>query len=112
MLWRSVSDKIKFVTCPTQDLRSSLEQSKIFNKSKLFYLPDAIIRIKDLKREKNFNISNDLPKNKKIILSVGRLTNQKNHTYLIKEFSKFLRTNDQFILLIIGGGEKKDGYSN
>ena len=49
-----VSDKIKIITCPTQDLKLNLDQLKIFNKEKLFYLPDAIISIKDLKKEKIF----------------------------------------------------------
>ena len=107
ILWRSVSDKIKFITCPTKDLKLNMEESEIFERRKLFYLPDAIMKIKDLKKEKNFLIPHELPKNKKIILSVGRLTKQKNHFYLIKEFSKFLKKNDQFILLIVGKGEKK-----
>ena len=112
ILWKFVADKIKIITCPTQDLKISLDQLKIFNKEKLFYLPDAIISIKDLKREKNFSIPNEIPKDKKIILSVGRLTHQKNHSYLIDEFSKFLQKNDQFVLLILGDGEKKSDLLN
>ena len=107
MFWKSISGKIKFITCPTLDLKIKIEQIKIFDKKKLFFLPDAIIKTKDLKRDKNFNINQDIPKNKKIILSAGRLTNQKNHTYLISEFAKFSKKNDQFILLILGDGEKK-----
>ena len=65
------------------------------------------MKIKDLKRDKNFIINENIPKNKKMILSAGRLTHQKNHTYLISEFAKFSQKNDQFILLILGDGEKK-----
>ena len=54
----------------------------------------------------------DIPKNKKIILSAGRLTKQKNFSYLINEFSEFSKTNDQFVLLILGDGEKKKNYRN
>ena len=89
IFWKSVSNKIKFVTCPTLDLKIKIEQLKIFDNKKLFFLPDAIIKTKDLKRDKNFTINDNIPKNKKIILSAGRLTNQKNHTYLITEFAKF-----------------------
>ena len=112
ILWKLAADKIKIITCPTQDLKISLDQLKIFNKEKLFYLPDAIISIEDLKREKNFSIPSEIPKDKKIILSVGRLTNQKNHSYLIDEFSNFLQKNDQFVLLILGNGEKKSDLLN
>ena len=108
IFWKSVSNKIKFVTCPTLDLKIKIEQLKIFDNKKLFFLPDAIIKTKDLKRDKNFTINDNIPKNKKIILSAGRLTNQKNHTYLITEFAKFSKKNDQFILLILGDGEKKN----
>ena len=66
------------------------------------------MKIKDLKRDKNFIINENIPKNKKLILSAGRLTHQKNHTYLISEFAKFSQKNDQFILLILGDGEKKN----
>ena len=108
IFWKSISNKIKFVTCPTLDLKTKIEEIKIFDKKKLFFLPDAIMKIKDLKRDKNFIINENIPKNKKIILSAGRLTYQKNHTYLISEFAKFSQKNDQFILLILGDGEKKN----
>ncbi len=108
IFWKSISNKIKFVTCPTLDLKTKIEKIKIFDNKKLFFLPDAIIKTKDLKRDKNFIINENIPKNKKIILSAGRLTYQKNHTYLISEFAKFCKNNDQFILLILGDGEKKN----
>ena len=108
IFWKSISNKIKFVTCPTLDLKTKIEKIKIFDKKKLFFLPDAIIKTKDLERDKNFIINENIPKNKKIILSAGRLTYQKNHTYLISEFAKFSQKNDQFILLILGDGEKKN----
>ena len=44
---------------------------------------------------------------KSIIISAGRLTKQKNFSYLIKEFKKFSETNDDFILIILGDGEEK-----
>ena len=108
IFWKSISNKIKFVTCPTLDLKTKIEEIKIFDKKKLFFLPDAIMKIKDLKRDKNFIINENIPRNKKMILSAGRLTHQKNHTYLISEFAKFSQKNDQFILLILGDGEKKN----
>ena len=107
ILWKSISHKIKFITCPTLDLKTELEEFKIFDNDKLFFLPDAIVSTKNLKKKRNFIINDNIPKNKKIVLSAGRLTNQKNHTYLISEFSKFSKKNDQFILLILGDGEKK-----
>ena len=46
-----------------------------------------------------------------MILSVGRLTRQKNFSYLINEFSNFLEINNDFVLLIIGEGEEKKKLS-
>ena len=112
ILWKSISHKIKFITCPTLDLKTELEEFKIFDNDKLFFLPDAIVSTKNLKKKRNFIINDNIPKNKKIVLSAGRLTNQKNHTYLISEFSKFSKKNDQFILLILGDGEKKNELVN
>ena len=48
----------------------------------------------------------EIAKNKKIIYAAGRLTKQKNFSYLINEFSDFNLQNDDFILYILGDGEE------
>ena len=96
---------MKIVTCPTLDLKRDLENLNLFKQDNLHYLPDAIIKIDNLR--KNIPDNFDLIKNKRIILSAGRLTKQKNFSYLINEFSDFLKVNDNFILLILGEGEEK-----
>ena len=69
-------------------------------------------------RIENFKASKDLPNglsladNKRIILSAGRLTRQKNFSYLIEEFSEFLKFNNDFVLIILGEGEEKKNLSN
>lgn len=108
MFWKLVSDKITHITCPTYDLKKNLEILNIFDTKKIYFLPDAIARIKEFKREINFSLDQNIPLDKKIILSAGRLTNQKNHLYLINEFFEFSKFNDQFILIILGDGEKKN----
>ena len=45
---------------------------------------------------------------KKSILSVGRLTKQKNFSYLIEEFKKFNEINKDYKLYIIGEGEERE----
>ncbi len=109
--WRISSKKLKIITCPTLDLKKDLENLNLFKSNDLYYLPDAIIRIKDLKKKKGFPINFDLLKNKRIILSVGRLTRQKNFSYLINEFCNFLKFNNDFVLLILGEGEEKKKLS-
>ena len=105
--WNSVSKKLKFVTCPTLDLKKNLENLNLFDSSNLHYLPDAIIKIKNLKKKPKLPIDFNLSKNKKVVLSVGRLTKQKNFSYLIEEFSDFLKVNNDFVMFILGEGEDK-----
>ena len=45
-------------------------------------------------------------------LSVGRLTKQKNYSFLISEFHKHIEKNKKDILLIIGEGEEKQRLQN
>jgi len=106
LFWKASSKKLKIITCPTLDLKRDLENLNLFKQDNLHYLPDAIIKIDNL-RKKNIPDNFNLIKNKRIILSAGRLTKQKNFSYLINEFSDFLKVNDNFILLILGEGEEK-----
>ena len=109
LFWSKLADKIKMITCPTIDLRSKLISSNIFYKEKLEFLPDAIINSKKIiisRKNSKLDIEND--NKKKIILSVGRLTKQKNFSYLIDEFEKFAQENDKYILYLIGEGEQRN----
>ena len=105
--WKLSSNKIKIITCPTLELKKDLENQNIFKQDNLYYLPDAIISIKDLTKKNNIPEFFNSFKDKRIILSAGRLTRQKNFSYLINEFSDFLKNNSEFILIILGEGEDK-----
>ena len=110
-LWKSSSKKLFKITCPTKDLLSYLKYENIFKNDKIHYLQDAIINIKDYIRMTNTNDQNFLNKVEKynnFFLAVGRLTKQKNYSYLISEFNNYLKTNKEAILLIIGEGEDKN----
>ena len=50
---KSILNKIK-LAYPTSDLKKTLEKYEIFDCKKLFFLPDAIIRIDELRRKTNF----------------------------------------------------------
>ena len=81
---------------------------KIFPNEKTFFLQDAIINFDNFHPFKKINFKDYGIVNKKIILGVGRLTVQKNFSYLINEFSKFLKIKDQYVLVILGKGEEKN----
>ena len=106
--WKLISEKIFVVTCPSLELKSKLININLFEKNKLHFLPDAIIDINTFKiqsKEEVYELQKF--KNKKIIFSAGRLTKQKNFTYLIDEFSSFSKINKNFVLLILGDGEER-----
>ena len=104
--WKKSGKKLKFITCPTLELKKKLEKNDLFDKNKIKFLPDAILNISSFRKNINETII-DLPKDKRIILSAGRLTKQKNFIYLIKEFEKFSNINNDFVLIILGDGEEK-----
>ena len=107
--WKFVSPKLHCITSPSEELKKSLTEINIFQKEKIFYLPDAIINIKNFIKKKKEKIPEFEKKNiKKIIFSAGRFTKQKNFSYLINEFSDFCLNNDDFILNILGDGEEMD----
>jgi len=108
--WKISSKKIFLITCPTIELKEKLTNFNLFDHNKLKFLPDAIINIQDFINKKN--IKHDIPTKKKFILSVGRLTRQKNYEYLINEASIFLKKNLDYDLLILGDGEDKEKLKN
>jgi len=107
--WKLISRKIFIVTCPSLELKSKLRNMNLFEENKLHFLPDAIIDINKFKiQSKEETHVLQKFKEKRIIFSAGRLTKQKNFTYLIDEFCLFSQTNKDFVLLILGDGEEKN----
>ncbi len=107
-LWSISEKKIFKITCPTEDLKISLIENKIFDKDKLIRLSDPVINIKEFVNKKNDkNLELLKKKEDNFFIAVGRLTKQKNFIYLIKEFKKFLKIHPNEKLLIFGEGELK-----
>jgi len=105
--WKYVSSKLYCITSPSEELKKNLIKLNIFQKKKIYFLPDAIINISNFIKKKNEKLIDfENTKNKKIIFSAGRFTKQKNFSYLINEFSDFCLKNDDFILYILGDGEE------
>jgi glycosyltransferase involved in cell wall biosynthesis len=110
-IWKTSSNKIFKITCPTRDLLVSLKKLDIFKVDKIFYLQDAIINIQEHVKKTKLDDKDQLNKinnYNNYFLSVGRLTKQKNYPYLISEFNKYLKENKKEVLLIIGEGEEKN----
>jgi glycosyltransferase involved in cell wall biosynthesis len=107
--WKIISAKLYMVTSPSIELMNKLININLFDQNKISFLPDAIIDIKQFIFKKNSEIQNFQTFDKKrIIFAAGRLTKQKNFSYLIDEFSTFLKNNNEFVLLILGDGEERN----
>ena len=107
--WKISSKNIYKIFCPTNFTKKKLVEENIFSNEKLNFLPDPILEIKKYMKKKNHD--NDLPYNKeKIILGIGRLTKQKNFSFLIECFSKIKNKfkSENYKLVIVGEGEERN----
>jgi glycosyltransferase involved in cell wall biosynthesis len=83
----------------------------IFNPKKIILLKDPIFNISEINKQKKEFIEEKLI-NEKFILSVGRLTYQKNHKILINAFKEISINYPELKLVILGDGEKEDELLN
>ncbi len=105
-IWKICKHKIDLITCPSVATKNDITNTKIFDKEKIVTLYDPILepkKINDLKKQK---LLEQEIMNKKMILSIGRLTDQKNFSQLIQSFSKIQKENSDYLLTILGEGEQ------
>jgi glycosyltransferase involved in cell wall biosynthesis len=105
-LWKILSKKLYSIFTPTLLTRELLIKNNIYTKEKIFLLRDPIIEISKVVQLKKENID-DLSNTTKYIISIGRLTKQKNFSFLIKSFSKIRKKLKDIKLVIIGSGEEE-----
>jgi glycosyltransferase involved in cell wall biosynthesis len=96
-IWK-LSSKIYAITCPTEGTLRNIINKKLFPDQNIFLLKDPVVEIGHINKAK-FSDEN-LPKN--YLLSIGRLTRQKNFVFLIDAISEFLLQNSDLKLIIIG----------
>ena len=107
IFWKLFGKKIYKITCPTLATYQYLMKKKIFDKDKLCILHDPAILLEDYAEKKFNKIPNFDFKDNKIIVGIGRLTKQKNFSLLISAFNEILKKYPEYILIILGDGEKK-----
>lgn len=113
MLWTFSEKKIFAITCPTKDLKKKLLRDNIFTFNKIEVLFDAIININEfLSKKVDKNLKSPKEFEKGYFMTAGRLTKQKNHIYLIREFKKFLKFYPNEKLILVGEGELKNKIKN
>lgn len=106
-LWRIASKKLYLITTPTKTTLNYLTDINLIDKKKIIILKDPIFRIREIVnlKKKKFNESFQL--DKKYIISIGRLTYQKNFNLLIESFYEINKIYNDYKLIIIGDGEKR-----
>jgi len=105
LFWKIYSKKIYKITCPTEKTYNFLIKKKLFDKRKIFILRDPIIDMKEFSFKKRESYNFVSPIKQKYLISIGRLTKQKNFELLINFFYKLSDKYSKFELVIIGEGE-------
>lgn len=106
-LWKFFSSQVYLITTPTEITKNDLINKNIFKEKKIFLLRDPVIEVSNINKMKSFALDEKFLKKESFYLSIGRLTNQKNFEFLIKEFSRISHKLKVNQLCIIGDGEKK-----
>ena len=107
IFWKLFSKKIYRVTCPTTLTYEYLKKINIFDQNKLFVLRDPVIQLHEFLKKKNEKIEDLKIEKNNLIISIGRLTRQKNFILLIRAFKKILIKYPNYHLLLLGEGEQK-----
>ena len=104
--WNFFSKNVHTVTCPTVSTLKKLNSFKIFPKEKLKLLYDPILKVNSINIKKKEKIEDRFLKTK-YILSIGRLTKQKNFSLLINAFKEIVKEYPNLKLVILGEGEDR-----
>ena len=107
LLWKILAKKIYKVVCPTEATREFLIKKRIFDAGKVFLLRDPIIEVSKINILKEEKIDQEYEEitNLKYLLTIGRLTKQKNYFFLLDCFAELTKLYPEYKLIIIGEGE-------
>ena len=111
LLWKLCKNRISLVLCPTHDTQKNLMKQNLFSPDIYHTLYDPILDVKKICKMKKVKVPKFL-ENKKFILNIGRLTDQKNQIFLIKGFNKILKVFPDLYLVILGEGELDEQLKN
>ena len=108
VFWKIFSSKIYKVTCPTLFTVNMIKNLNIFDDDKVILLRDPVVDMENIKKKREEKLEiNNINKNNTIV-SIGRLTKQKNFLFIINIFKKILTKYPYYKLIILGEGEQKD----
>jgi glycosyltransferase involved in cell wall biosynthesis len=108
LLWKIASKKIYLVTTPTKTTLDYLKNINLIDEKKIILLTDPVFRIREIVNLKKEKLNESFRSEKKYIVSIGRLTYQKNFNLLIEGFYRINKIYNDYRLIIIGDGEKRE----
>ena len=106
------SKNIFKVICPSEQLKKVFLDSNIFDKEQLKVIEDPHLIVKKINRLKKHEVKDSFFNESKILIAIGRMTKQKNYSFLIKNFEKLTFKYSDIKLIIIGDGEEKNDLKN
>lgn len=104
--WKLFSKNVYLVTCPTNSTLQKLNELNIFPKKKLKLVYDPVLKVSAINIKKKEKLQDKLV-GTEFILSIGRLTRQKNFLLLIRAFKEILKEYSNLKLVILGEGEER-----
>ena len=107
LIWKNLGKKIYKITCPTNGTLDDLMVKNLFQKQKLVLLRDPIIKVNEVNKKKKDKLNDIINSSDFNIVTVGRLTRQKNFKLIINSFDEFLKLKENSKLTIIGEGEDR-----
>ncbi len=110
LFWKLSNKNLHKIFCPTKNTKINLIKNNIFSEKKMHNVNDPVIDVKKIMKKKREKIGSEYNwlNNKRYVLSIGRLSNQKNFIFLIKNFKKILEKSPDINLVILGEGEDRD----
>ena len=111
-VWKISSKNIFKVICPSEELKQVFLDNNLFNEDQIKVIEDPHLIINKLNELKNHELNDDFFDENKVLIAIGRMTKQKNYSFLIKNFKKLTSKYRDIKLLIIGNGEEKNKLKN
>ena len=108
ILWKISSKNIFKVVCPSEELKNFFLNNGIFSHEQINVIEDPHLEISKINKLKNQELIDSFFQESKIIIAIGRMTKQKNYSFLIRNYKKLLLKYNDIKLIIIGNGEEKD----
>tara|TARA_E500000178_G_scaffold356507_1_gene434942 strand:- start:1084 stop:2238 length:1155 start_codon:yes stop_codon:yes gene_type:complete len=106
--WKLVSKKIYKVLSPTINTKKLLTNKKVFLDKKIQIIFEPIINLESIKKKSDSSFDDIFKIQNNYVISIGRLTKQKNFKFLIESFDKVLEQIPDLKLIICGVGEEQN----